>query len=300
MEKKPLREQYSEHFKKLSGMSVAPAKIDSTNVYQPKNWNTRKIMDKLVEDNVLPESHVEGIENFENFYDQVAQGKHGLILMEHYSNTDLPALFYLLEHSGNEKLADLSRRIVAIAGMKLNESGAFVRLYAESFTRVVVYPSRSQASFQGTPEEKEAEVQRAKKINFAAMRAMDQCKKRGQIILVFPAGTRYRPGKEETKRGLREMDSYLRLFDNMVLLSLNGNCLKINPDTPDDMLSDILEPEKITITASPVIECKAYRKKVIESLPADCPDPKQATVDEMMKILYEMHEKEDKIRAQEK
>ena len=39
-----------------------------------------------------------------------------------------------------------------------------------------------------------------------------ELKKQGKIILVFPSGTRYRPGCPDTKRGLREIDSYLRLF----------------------------------------------------------------------------------------
>ncbi len=296
MEKKPLREQYSEHFKKLSGMSVAPAKIDSTNVYQPKNWNTRKIMDKLVEDNVLPESHVEGIENFENFYDQVAQGKHGLILMEHYSNTDLPALFYLLEHSGNEKLADLSRRIVAIAGMKLNEASPIVRAFAESFTRVVIYPTRSLTAKEQSAESEEeakAEEQKARKINLAAMRAMDDCKKRGEVILVFPSGTRYREGHPETKRGLREIDSYLRLFDIMILVSINGSILTIQSE---DMLDDLVGPDKLVYASSPVIDCKSFRKDFLASLPEDTPDPKQTIIDHVMEMLEEQHDKIEKTR----
>ena len=296
MEKKPLREQYSEHFKKLSGMSVAPAKIDSTNVYQPKNWNTRKIMDKLVEDNVLPESHVEGIENFENFYDQVAQGKHGLILMEHYSNTDLPALFYLLEHSGNEKLADLSRRIVAIAGMKLNEASPIVRAFAESFTRVVIYPTRSLTAKEQSAESEEeakAEEQKARKINRAAMRAMDDCKKRGEVNLVFPSGTRYREGHPETKRGLREIDSYLRLFDIMILVSINGSILTIQSE---DMLDDLVGPDKLVYASSPVIDCKSFRKDFLASLPEDTPDPKQTIIDHVMEMLEEQHDKIEKTR----
>ncbi|MBQ1593677.1 MAG: 1-acyl-sn-glycerol-3-phosphate acyltransferase, partial [Treponema sp.] len=103
--KMSLKERYGESFKKLASLSVAAAKIDSTNVYQEENPTTRKIMDALVEDNTLPESHLEGTENFEKFYDEVCAGKRGLILMEHYSNTDLPAFCYMLEHSGKEKLS---------------------------------------------------------------------------------------------------------------------------------------------------------------------------------------------------
>ena len=121
------------------------------------------------------------------------------------------------------------------------------------------------------------------------MRAMDACKKRGQMILVFPSGTRYRPGKPETKRGLREIDSYLRLFDYMLLVGINGNCLRINPENPDDMLEDILEPGKVTLTAYPVLDCKNFREDVLSALPADEPDPKKKTVDKVMQILDEIH-----------
>ena len=191
MEKKTIREAYADFFKALSLNSVAAAKIDSSNVYQLANPKNRKLMDKLVEDNLLPESHLENVENFLDFYNQVKSGKSGLILMEHYSNTDLPALLYMLEHSGNSDLADLSKRTVAIAGMKLNEDNPIVRAFAESFTRVVIYPTRSLTKNEEkaqSEEEAKEEMLKARKINLAAMRAMDDCKKRGEVILVFPSG----------------------------------------------------------------------------------------------------------------
>ena len=296
MEKIPLREKYADYFRKLAELATAPSKIDSTNVYQPGNPNTRKIMDALVAENMLPDSHLEGVENFEKFYDLVQSGKSGLILMEHYSNTDLPALCYLLEHSGNPKLADLSKRIVAIAGMKLNEDSPVVRSFAESFTRVVIYPTRSltknEAAAQ-SEEEAKAEEQKARKINMAAMRAMDDCKRRGEVILVFPSGTRYREGHPETKRGLREIDSYLRLFDIVILVSINGNILEIRSE---DMLDDAVGEDKLVYASSPVIECKPFRKEFMAALPADDPDPKQKMIDHVMELLEEQHNRVEETR----
>ena len=177
--------------------------------------------------------------------------------------------------------------------MKLNEESPIVRAWAEGFTRVVIYPTRSldkvAASAQSETEIEE-EKKRARKINLAAMHAMDDCKKRGQAILVFPSGTRYRPGKPETKRGLREIDSYLRLFDVMLLVSINGNCLRINPEAPDNMMMDLIENDKITLSASPVIECKQFRRDVIASLGETEEDAKQKIVDRVMAILEEQHE----------
>ena len=274
--------------------SHAAAKIDETKVYEEANMETRKYMMKLLDETFSSDSGLGNLENFKTFYNDVVQnGKSGLILMEHFTNLDLPAIIYLLQKVGEPWADDFASRIVAVAGMKLNEASAGVRAFTEGFTRVVIYPTRSLNAVGGkglSEEEMQAEEQKARKINFAAMRAMDACKKRGQIILVFPSGTRYRPGKPETKKGLREIDSYLRLFDEMLLVSINGNCLRINPESPDDMLSDILEPGKVTLTAHSVLECKKFRNEILEKLPADEADPKQKTVDAVMEILEKQHD----------
>lgn len=294
-----LREKYADMLKQIANLSVAAAKIDETNVYQKENPQTRKFMDALVAENMAEGSRLEGKENFRAFLDAVKNGKHGLILMEHYSNTDLPALCYLLEHDLGEDGKDLSKRIVAIAGMKLNEANPLVRAFAESFTRVVIYPTRSLTKAEEkakSEEEKAEEEKRARTINLAAMRAMDKCKRNGEVILVFPSGTRYRPGMPETKRGLREIDSYLRMFDVMILVTINGSALTIDMNNPDDMLADLVAPDVQIFTSSPVIDCKQFRKDYLATLPESEPDPKQKVIDHIMEIFDEQHDKIEKLR----
>ena len=294
-----LRIKYKNYFENLLSNSSAPALIDETNVYQEANPVPRKILFDMIKENQLEGSRLEGKENFKAFYDAVKAGKRGLILMEHYSNFDLPEILYMLETEGSEWAKDLSSRIIAVAGMKLNEANPLVRAWTEGFSRVVIYPSRSLNSVENSSvseEEKKAEEAKAKKINFAAMRAMDACKKRGEVILVFPAGTRYRPGRPETKRGLREIDSYLRLFDIMILVSNNGNCLRFNPEDTENMLRDLVCKDEKILCASPVIDCKTFRNDVLSKLPADDPDPKQKTVDKVMEILEAQHDEIEKIR----
>ena len=75
----------------------------------------------------------------------------------------------------------------------------------------------------------------------------------------------------------------------MILVSINGNCLRINPENPEDMLADIVAKDVVTLTASPVINCKEFRKEVLEKVPADDPDPKQKTIDKVMEILENLH-----------
>ncbi len=295
-----LKDAYGKYFAEMMQYSKAPAKIDSTNVYQQANKDLTKYMEIILKENFLPGSGLGNPENFKAFYNAVVnEGKRGLILMEHYTNLDLPAIIYLLKEYGEDWSKDFSERIVAVAGMKLNEASPAVRVWTEGFTRVVIYPTRSLDKVENsneTEEEKKAEEKKARTINLAAMRAMDDCKKRGQVVLVFPAGTRYRPGHPETKKGLREIDSYLRLFDIVLPVAVNGNCLRINPENSEDMLADIVTKDKVVLTAQPFLDCKEYRKSILDSLPKDEPDPKQKTIDGIMEILEKLHNEAEKTR----
>jgi glycerol-3-phosphate O-acyltransferase len=281
-----IKERYGHVFGPLTRYSRAPAKIDEFNVYEEANPDTRKIIDAMVADNLLPGSGLMGREHFAEFLERTKSGESALILSEHYSNMDLPVIMYLLEHDGGDFGKELSSRIVAISGLKLNEDDPLVRAYSEAFTRIVIYPSRSLAKLNDPKE-----IGRGKKINMAAMRALYLARQNGQIITVFPSGTRFRHGKPETKRGVREIDSYLRLFDIMILVSINGSCLRIPPDGSEDMLEDRVFRDKVIIAASPVIECKRFRDAVISALPPDAPDPKRAAVNRVMETLEEQHAK---------
>jgi glycerol-3-phosphate O-acyltransferase len=290
-----LKERFEDLFSEASKMAQAAGVITETNVYQEANPYARKMIDKLVSQLLLPDSRLEGRQHFLEFYNLVQAGKRGLILSEHYSNLDLPICTYLLGQDASEFGPVFSKDIVAIAGMKLNEDDARVKSMAEGFTRIVIYPSRSLAAIENSSE-REQEEARSRKINMAAMRALDMVKKNHKPVLVFPSGTRYRPENPETKRGLREIDSYLRIFDVMILVTLNGSCLRFNPKSPNDMMSDLVYSDKVILASSPVFECKPFRNGVIESV-KDLPDvdPKQATADKIMALLEEQHIAYEKI-----
>jgi glycerol-3-phosphate O-acyltransferase len=288
-----LKERYGYFFDEIARISRAPEVIDPSNVYQESNPATRKILYELITENMLPGSHLEGKEHFAEFLEAIKEGRRALILMEHYSNLDLPALCYLLEHDGGDFGPEISRRMVSIAGMKLNEMNPLVRVLAEGFTRIVIYPSRSLAAVSDPEEEA-----RSRKINTAAMRAMDGVKRQGRPILVFPSGTRFRPGRPETKRGLREIDSYLRTFDVMILVSINGSCLRISSDDPENMVADQVFRDKIIAAASPVTECKSFRQEVIAGLTgSETIDLKQATADRIMELLEAQHNHYETLRT---
>ncbi|GHU25193.1 glycerol-3-phosphate O-acyltransferase [Spirochaetia bacterium] len=291
MEGQTLKERYGHLTDALLRLSRPGwEKIDESNVYQEGNPALRKMLtDVMIKEIMLPNSHLEGREHFAAFSKSVQSGKTGLILMEHYSNLDTPEIYYLLEKDPDPLIRDIESRMIAIAGMKLNEEDPMIRAWAESFTRIVIYPSRSLASI-ADPVVAAQEDARSRAINGAAIRALHNARKQGKVILVFPSGTRYRPGHPETKRGVREIESYLRIFDVMILVAVHGSGLRIDMDRPNDMLSDRVVQDTVVLTASPVLDCKTFRKEVLATVQPD-EDPKQVVADRIMASLETLHEK---------
>lgn len=290
MDPNSLFNRYKNVVPDLKRLSRAVHYITEDNVFQPANLDIRKIMDRLCAENMTEDSEFRNIEYAADFLEQIKNGKRGIILMEHYSNFDLPGVMYLLDRSGPTG-KELAKRIVAIAGMKLNEDNPIVSAFAEAYSRIIIYPSRSLASITD-PDEYKKEEQRSRIINLASMRTLSRIRQEGNAVLVFPAGTRYRPGKPETKKGVREINSYIRLSDIMMLVSINGNCLRFS-DTPDDMMSDVVHTDRIIMTASPVYDCNTFRDEALEWSGNTTEDKKQLVVDYVMHQLEKMHEENE-------
>lgn len=285
--------RYRHLFPELKRLTRAQNIITEENVYQPANEEIKKITDKMCEENMLPTSEFRNLNHAAEFLAKIKEGKRGIILMEHYSNFDLPGIVYLLEKAGLTGM-ELAKRIIAIAGIKLNEENPYVSAFAEGYARIIIYPSRSLAAITD-PEVFKQEEKRSRVINLSSMRTMDRVRKEGNAVLVFPSGTRYRPGKPETKKGVREIDSYIRLSDVMLLVSINGNCLKFSDD-PSDMLGDIVGQDRIIMTASPVQDCTAFREEARVWAGEEVEDKKQMVVDYVMHRLEQMHEENEKGR----
>jgi glycerol-3-phosphate O-acyltransferase len=285
--------RYRHLFPELKRLSRAENVITEENVFQPANKDIRKILDTMCGECLRKDSEFRNLSHAADFLAKIKEGKKGIILMEHYSNFDLPGIMYLLDRAGPEG-KELASRIVAIAGLKLNEDNPYVSAFAEAYTRIIIYPSRSLQSITD-PEEYQKEDKRSRMINLASMRALDRVRKEGNAVLVFPSGTRFRPGKPETRRGVREIDSYIRLSDVMMLVSINGNCLRFSED-PKDMMGDVTFEDRLIMTASPVYECSAFREEAKEWAGDTVEDKKQLVVDYVMNRLEIMHEENEKGR----
>jgi glycerol-3-phosphate O-acyltransferase len=286
----PIRQVYQGAAIALRNNSIQHRVITPENVFQQANATNREIIHGALDDLLLPGSAILHVEHLVDLHERSQQGASCLILMEHYSNFDIPCLYYLLEKAGLKHIAD---EIIAIAGMKLNEESEFVNAFAEAYTRLVIYPSRSLLKYEDS-DELEQERARSREINRAATRQMIRLKHEGRIVLLFPSGTRYREGQPDTKRGVKEVDSYLKLFDYTVLVGVAGNVLRINPN--GDMSEDLATRDLVLVNVSQPIVCRAFREAVRTGSPSDV-DPKQYAADRVMEELEKVHDETERERA---
>jgi len=281
---------FREEIKKAMSLTKVSTVITGENVYQEGNNDILPILDQMAAPLLLPGSGVDGMENLEELLAKAESGKSCLLLVEHYSNFDLSLVSLLVRRAGGRG-NDISKALIAIAGMKLNEDNPIVAAFASAYTRIVIYPSRSIKGLEG--EKKKEELARSNGINRAAMKALDDLKTQGRLVLVFPAGTRYRPWDPSTKKGVREIDSYIRSFDYMCCVALNGLILHVQQT---DMLNDAVSKDIIRITAGPVQSCAEFRDRARAAAEAvGNEDKKQAVVDAVMAELERLH-----ISAEEK
>ena len=282
----PISAVYRDKITKMMSKARLDTVITEQNVYQQANKKVLTYIDEMLEELILPGSGIDGAEHLRELLNKAKEGHSCLLLVEHYSNFDLPALSFLLRRDlpGGEEIADA---IVAIAGFKLNEANPVVTAFSEAYTRIVIYPSRSLQGLD--PEKDHSEIVRSNAINRAAMKTLNEVKVSGKLVLVFPAGTRFRPWDPESKRGVREIDSYIKSFEYFCPVAINGDVLRVQQG---DMAEDLITQDVVRITVGPVTSCAEFRKKARSTAEAaGVEDKKQATVDAIMVLLEEMHQK---------
>ena len=285
-----LTSKFREHTQKALSLSKASTVITVDNVYQEGNKNILSIIDGIVDSLLLPGSGVDGMENLEELMIKAKSGKSCLLLLEHYSNMDL-SIFSLLVRQAKGRGEEIANSLIAIAGMKLNQDNPEVAAYASAYTRIVIYPSRSLSGID--PEIKKTELPRSIGINRAAMKALEEYKTKGRLVLVFPSGTRYRPWDPHTKKGVREIDSYIRSFDYMCCVAINGKLLHVQQS---DMMNDFVSSDIVRITAGPVLQCGEFREKAKAENVSGIEDKKQVVVDAIMAELEKMHNQAEEKR----
>jgi len=288
---KTLTTEFQAEIKAAVSAAKASTTITKDNVYQEGDANIVPILDRMAGSLMLPGSGVDGMENLEELLDKAKSGKPCLLLLEHYSNMDL-TIFSLLVRQAGGRGQEIADALIAIAGAKLNEDNPVVAAFASAYTRIVIYPSHYLKGLP--PEKKQAEIERSLSINRAALKALEEHKTKGRMVLVFPSGTRYRPWDPSTKKGAREIDSYIRSFEYMCCVALNGQILHVQRT---DMMNDAVSQDVVRVTAGPVLSCGEFRAKAKESADSVGRDRKQPVADAIMAELESLHVEAEKKRA---
>ena len=283
--------RYEPLIEQMIANSTGAPVVTEENVFQPGRPANKPLLQQIIRDLLLPGSRIIGKENLLELHQLAKKKKPCLILMEHYSNFDLPCFFELLEQ-GSGGLHEAADAIVAIAGVKLNEESKLVLAFTEVFTRVVLYPSRGLESIADPRERRDAEKRRAR-INIAAMKRLMSLRKEGKLILVFPSGTRYRPWDPSTSQGLKEIDTYLKFYSHMVLVAINGNTLVPNPHGGMD--EDFPTRDVMIYTVRAVQRCSDFRRKALKTCERDA-DPKQHVASAVMSSLRKLHDRTEVAR----
>jgi len=261
------------------------------NVLQKGNPKNRAIINKLMDYLLLEGSRLDGKENIEELFKLSKEGKSCLILAEHYSNFDYPLIYKMISDQTEAEAED----ILPMAGMKLTEDDKRVAAFSNAYNKIIIYPSKSIEKEKDL--EKQQEIRKiATPINIAAMKALTKSKLSGKVILVFPAGTRVRPWAPESRKGVREMFSYIKTFDYILFMAKNGNILPPHPS--DNMGMDAPTRDLVILTAEKPINGKEYIKNLTANLAEDI-DPKQWVVDKVMEHLFEIHDVVEEKRLRE-
>ena len=138
----PISRKYRDRIMRMMGVSLGQTVVSDKNVHQVGNAEMLSFIDSMISENLLLGSGIRGMEHIEELLAAATAGEPCLLLLEHYSNFDLPVLHYLLRHEGPSGVA-AANALLAIAGIKLNESNPVVLAFTEAYTRLVIYPSRS-------------------------------------------------------------------------------------------------------------------------------------------------------------
>ncbi len=85
-----IKSRYAPLITELIAQVPREAQVSELNVYQEGITSILPHIDTIIRDYLDDCSTIEGLENLEALHDNAQKGESALILMEHYSNFDLP------------------------------------------------------------------------------------------------------------------------------------------------------------------------------------------------------------------
>jgi hypothetical protein len=210
---------------------------------------------------LLPGSGIVGLPQLRRLVELAGGGSSCLLCLNHRSNFDVPTLDALLE---DQSEPELFGRIIWLAGRKLEEDVGMTRLLVQCVNRVIVTPH----SWFASPHS-EDEIHQARCVNIAAERAVARLRYEGWVFGLFPTGTRIRPDDESTRQAIEQTDSYLRLFDYLLLGNIDGCTLPVSKDR--DLTHETPRLDRMLYTFGEVQRTEDWREAAAARFPdLDC------------------------------
>jgi glycerol-3-phosphate O-acyltransferase len=270
---------FAQQIRKLSVSKDAKERreITPSDVFQPAKATNRPVFREICDSLMLPGSDIRGVENLLELAERAERGEPGIVLSWHSSNLDVPNLHALLHKSGQAELFD---RLVFIAGRKLNEESPLCKAFCETFTRLVVSPP----SYFKKHEDDPVKLAQARAVNMAALRKARHLLKQGSLLYLFPTGTRYRSDRPDSARALPQVDGYLRMCKNFVVMNIHGNTLP--PVDKASMTDDNIKRDKIEMSIGPVTSVSQFRQRCHSLARQNSENSRQAVADAVMDLIH--------------
>ena len=206
---------------------------------------------------LLPGSGIVGLENLSELIQHVRDGDACLICLNHRSNLDVPTLYALL---ADQQRLDLFDPIVWIAGRKLQEDAGLTPVLVEGFNRIVVTP-KSWLNREHSAQE----LRQARRVNWAAHRAIHNLRHRKWVFGLFPAGTRARPDDESTTQALEETDSFIKYCEFMLPAFIDGCTLPVTHN--HDLTHETPQLDRMRYLFGQVVRTDSWRASATRRFP---------------------------------
>ena len=294
------REEYNKGetlLKDFFASELASIKENKKSISEETLLQYRKVFSEKIKSLLLPGSTIRGAEHLKELFTLSENGKACLLLVEHYSNSDYPYLYYFV--SNNSLLGNkYANSILPMQSIKLVKDNQMISTFSSIFPSITIYPSRDIDKI--TDENKKAEIRKiSNPINHKAIHDMTYHKYHGKTILVFPSGKRFRPWDPITsKKAVREVASYIKAFQKIAFVSINGNTTL--PSVNENMEEDIIRKDILIYTVSPVYDSKDFVKNIIQNDVSrkNILENKQIIADSVMDELEKMHNECEIIRQE--
>ena len=197
--------------------------LNANKVFEPYNPKNRELVYEIAEDYILPESTIVNAEQLEVLLKLAKEGKSCIIMSEHYSNFDSIGLYYIIRKK-YPHLLSLFENLIFLAASKLNTEHKIVLAFSESMSRLIIHQARNQQQKNITKEDASLLASVAK----SSFQKMQELKNQGNIIFMFPSGTRFRENQQNSRQAIEQTASFLKRFDYVCFLGIKGNVLTVS------------------------------------------------------------------------